>query len=157
MASRTIGVAFDYTVGSKTALNWTLENLIRQQDTLLIIIVNKKEIEEGFSELWEERGSPLIPFDEISKGDGLGRYGIKKDEELMKKVDAAQRSLKLTVYVKVYWGDAKEKILAAIGDNHIETMVLGSRGLGSVKRAILGSVGSYVVNNATVPVTVVKS
>lgn len=59
MASRSIGVAFDYTPGSVAALTWTLENLVRDHDTLLIIIVNKKEIEEGFSELWEEHGSRM--------------------------------------------------------------------------------------------------
>jgi nucleotide-binding universal stress UspA family protein len=38
-----------------------------------------------------------------------------------------------------------------------DAVVVGSRGLGAIRRALLGSVSTYVVNNAPCPVVVVRA
>jgi nucleotide-binding universal stress UspA family protein len=38
-----------------------------------------------------------------------------------------------------------------------DAIVVGSRGLGAIRRALLGSVSSYVVNNAPCPVVVIRA
>jgi len=38
-----------------------------------------------------------------------------------------------------------------------DAIVVGSRGLGAIRRALLGSVSTYVVNNAPCPVVVVRA
>ena len=40
----------------------------------------------------------------------------------------------LEVLFKVYWGDAREKICDAVVDLPVDCIVMGSRGLGSLKR-----------------------
>jgi len=53
-------------------------------------------------------------------------------------------------------GDAREKILAAAKENSADIIVIGSRGMGRIGRLLLGSVSQSVVQNARIPVLVVK-
>ncbi|RKO90623.1 hypothetical protein BDK51DRAFT_32865, partial [Blyttiomyces helicus] len=53
-------------------------------------------------------------------------------------------------------GDIRETLCQMAVDNKASTMVVGSRGLGVVKRILLGSVSSYVSHHSKVPVIIVN-
>lgn len=55
---RYIGVALDYSPSSKYALKWTLDNILRPNDHLIVVVVNKEMLLEGGSGvLWEKTGT----------------------------------------------------------------------------------------------------
>ncbi|CBI22890.3 unnamed protein product, partial [Vitis vinifera] len=108
-------------------------------------------------QLWETTGSPLIPLSEFSDPIISKKYGVKPDAETLDIVNCVARQKDIVVVMKVYWGDAREKICEAIDNIPLSCLVIGNRGLGKIKRAILGSVSNYVVNNGSCPVTVVKN
>ncbi|KAG4956568.1 hypothetical protein JHK85_042948 [Glycine max] len=131
--ARRLGVAVDFSACSIKALNWTVDNVVREGDNLILIIVrNAHGYEHGEMQLWETTGSPLIPLAEFSDPVLMKRYELKPAPEVIDIVSTAAKQKNIVVLMKIYWGDARERV-------------------------IMGSVSNYVVNNATCPVTVVKS
>lgn len=77
-------------------------------------------------------------------------------ERLHRRVDPLTRGLMNKVQVEVIQETSPgDQIVSYAIDNGCDLIVMGSRGLGAL-RGILGSVSSYVLRNADVPVLVVK-
>nr|GMD79136.1 universal stress protein PHOS32 [Ipomoea batatas] len=56
---RIVGVAVDFSACSRKALKWTIDNLIRNGDNLVLVTVQPEgHYEEGEMQLWEATGSP---------------------------------------------------------------------------------------------------
>ncbi|KAG6398631.1 hypothetical protein SASPL_140098 [Salvia splendens] len=166
IASIRIGVAVDFSPCSKKALKWAVDNVARSGDHLILISVSPEgNYEEGEMQLWEATGSlgddvfrkALIPLSEFSEPHLMKKYGVSPDAETLDIVSTAARQHGIIVVLKIYWGDAREKLVEAVDNIPLDSIVIGNRGLGKLKRAIMGSVSNFVVNNASCPVTVVKS
>ncbi|KAI4311088.1 hypothetical protein MLD38_036015 [Melastoma candidum] len=158
MAERRIGVAIDFSECSRKALRWASDNVVRPGDHLVLITVRPEgNYEEGEMQLWETTGSPYIPLHEISDPAVMKRYGVKPDAETLDIINTAVAQKEVEVLLKIYWGDAREKLCEAIDKIPLTCIIIGNRGLGKIKRAIMGSVSNHVVNNGSCPVTVVKS
>ncbi|PON93201.1 Universal stress protein [Trema orientale] len=157
MGDRRIGVAVDFSACSRKALKWTVDNVVRDGDHLILINVRPEGYyEEGEMQLWEATGSPLIPISEFSDVHTMKKYGVTPDPETLDIANTIAKQKDVVVVVKIYWGDPREKICEAIDNIPLSSLVIGNRGLGKLKRVILGSVSNYVVNNGSCPVTVVK-
>ncbi|XP_027115906.1 universal stress protein PHOS32 [Coffea eugenioides] len=157
-AERKVGVAVDFSACSKKALQWAVDNVARKGDHLVLVNVQPEGYyESGEMQLWETTGSPLIPLVEFSDPHVMKKYGVHPDAETLEIVTCAAREKEIVVLLKIYWGDAREKLCESIDKIPLDCIVIGNRGLGKLKRAIMGSVSNYVVNNASCPVTVVKN
>ncbi|KAL7144361.1 hypothetical protein ABFS83_07G006400 [Erythranthe nasuta] len=155
---RRVGVAVDFSPCSRKALKWAVDNLTRSGDHLILITVRPEGYyESGEMQLWEATGSPLIPLSDLTNAHIMKKYGLTPDPETLDMVSTAASQKEITVLMKIYWGDAREKLCESIDNVPLDSLVIGNRGLGKIKRAIMGSVSNFVVNNATCPVTVVKS
>ncbi|OMO51886.1 Universal stress protein A [Corchorus capsularis] len=63
---------------------------------------------------------------------------------------------KVNVETQILEGDPKDKICEASEKMGIDLLILGSRGLGMIQRAFLGSVSDYCAHYAKCPVLIVK-
>ncbi|XP_042501251.1 universal stress protein PHOS32 [Macadamia integrifolia] len=154
--ARTVGVGIDNSSTSKAALRWAIDNLVEGGDRIILIRVQSPKSDNVQKKLWEQTGSPLIPLEELRERTVLKQYGLTLDSEILDLLDTESRTKGITVVSKVYWGDPREKLCDAVEDLMLDSLVVGSRGLGVLKRVLLGSVSNHVVVNATCPVTVVK-
>ncbi|KAJ6752667.1 hypothetical protein OIU74_027481 [Salix koriyanagi] len=146
--ARTFGIGMDYSPTSKASLRWAAENLVEEGDRIILIHVQPPQADHSRKQLFEETGSRRLIIQK--------QYGLTHDAEVHEILDTVSKTKGAKVVAKIYWGDAREKLIDAVDDLKLDSLVIGSRGLGAIKRVLLGSVSDYVVTNASCPVTVVK-
>ncbi|WZY83659.1 hypothetical protein YC2023_030043 [Brassica napus] len=84
---------------------------------------------------------------------------IDRDDRVSEKSttgDLCSSSLACTPNVSSQTGDAKDMICQAVEQMHVDLLVVGSRGLGKIKRAFLGSVSDYCAHHAKCPILIVR-
>jgi nucleotide-binding universal stress UspA family protein len=80
---------------------------------------------------------------------------VRADEAIERTLQAL--STIAVVERRVEVGSAGAVICDLAGDLGADVVVIGSRGHGALRRALLGSVSTHVVNNAPCPVVVVRA
>jgi len=153
---RSVGVALDYSASSKYALKWAVENVVREGDQLVVLVVQNIDEDSGKYQLFGKNGSPLIPLAEEEEVGAQRQYGLKNDEDVQSCLKEAASGKKATVLFKVYWGDPKDQISKSVAEIPLDFLIMGCRGMSALKRTFMGSVSNYVSNNVTCPITIVK-
>ena len=117
-------------------------DLAAQYDATVFImhVVSKLDIPDDFFHYAEIEG-----FEEPPQTIYLQKVGDAIIGQAEKKVD---RKRVKKVHAELSEGDPAEKILEFAKDNNVDMIVIGSRGLGSVKGLLLGSVSTKVCHLA---------
>ncbi len=79
---------------------------------------------------------------------------VKQSRKGLEKKISKFKRYKLNYSIEVKVGDVADEIIKA--SKNYDLVVIGSRGLGKLKSALLGSVSSKVVEHARCPVLVIK-
>ncbi|KAJ6867638.1 universal stress protein PHOS32-like [Populus alba x Populus x berolinensis] len=145
--ARTFGVGMDYSPASKAALRWAAENLIDEGDRVILIQAQPPKADHTRKQLFEDNGSPLVPLEEFREINYSKQYGLTHDPEVLDILDTVSKTKGLEndvlmmvwgaqakVVAKVYWGDPREKLIDSVDDLKLDSLVIGSRGLGAIKR-----------------------
>ncbi|XP_050230166.1 universal stress protein A-like protein isoform X2 [Mercurialis annua] len=156
-------VAIDESDGSFYALQWALDNIIvngvtatnePSQDTGMVTLVHVQH-----------------PFQPAIYPVGPGAAAFYTPPNIVESVRKAQqensaailsRALKICndkmikAETLIMEGDAKDMICQATEQMHVDLLVVGSRGLGKIKRAFLGSVSDYCAHHTKCPILIVR-
>ncbi|WP_133121015.1 universal stress protein [Candidatus Nitrosotalea bavarica] len=81
---------------------------------------------------------------------------LKKVTKFLEKAEKQVMKNKISFKKETLFGQESKKIVDYSQKEKFDLIVMGSRGLSSIKRMILGSVASSVVTKSKIPVLVVK-
>jgi nucleotide-binding universal stress UspA family protein len=123
---RRVGVAWDQSPAAIRALEWAIQLVERSGGELQILRVLDPRHREG-TKPWRH--------DEV-------RLAAAEDEA----------ALRVKAHAHVLWGDAAPELITASHD--LDLLVMGSRGHGTVRRALFGSVSAQLLHDAECSVVV---
>ncbi|KAI8837078.1 hypothetical protein BC829DRAFT_49069 [Chytridium lagenaria] len=147
--TRVIIVAVDHSEYAEYALKWTAENYIRPATDLVVLVNVRPHIAAP-----GPYGS-VYDFQEFVMT--AEEHQRTESHRLLQDLARYLRHQKVCCKAIALRGDAREELVKKVEELSPDAFIIGSRGLGAVKRTFLGSVSDYCVHNVlTCPVIVVK-
>ncbi|XP_057524887.1 uncharacterized protein LOC130804465 [Amaranthus tricolor] len=152
-------VALDDSDASFYALNWALTNLLKptphRQETCLLYLVN---VQHSFTNYVYPAGPGLhtAAFAASSVVESVKKAQAEISAAILQRGLSICKNNMVRAETLIIEGDPKEEICKAAEQTHVDMLVMGSRGLGGIKRAFLGSVSDYCTHHACCPVLIVK-
>ncbi|XP_019175626.1 PREDICTED: uncharacterized protein LOC109170948 isoform X2 [Ipomoea nil] len=155
-------VAIDDSGESFNALKWAIDNLLRRNypsaataaDEIPAAMVTLVNVQPTFGPIIYPPGPNL----ELTP---MMVEAVKKSQEhnaseVLSRALQICRENKVRAETLILEGDAKDRICEAAEEMHVDLLVVGSRGLGKIKRAFLGSVSDYCAHHVHCPILIVK-
>ncbi|KAK3586671.1 hypothetical protein CHS0354_001284 [Potamilus streckersoni] len=140
-------IGMDGSEHSEYALKWYKENVHRPGNKVYIVYS-------------PEYSSITNPASSVMTGNATHILRVVQEEEqrisallskLKEKVDSLQ--LEVSEIIRIN-GDPGHKIVKVAVEKHADVIVVGTRGIGKIRRTFLGSVSDYVIHHSHVPVLV---
>ncbi|XP_041346882.1 universal stress protein Slr1101-like [Gigantopelta aegis] len=150
--SRVVVIGVDGSPFANYAFDWYVDNV--RSDNDYVVLVNSPEMGEIVKSSWN---SSLYTYDKDLLTKMLDEEQKAINNHLKYYRD---KLLQIGAKGKVKLISAKEPgqaICKAALEEHAEFIVVGTRGLGKIRRTITGSVSDYVLHHSNVPVLVCKS
>ncbi|KAG5454299.1 Universal stress protein Sll1654 [Clonorchis sinensis] len=146
--ARRILFPIDRSDHSKRAIQWYLDRFAWENDALYLVHVVEPNYSRRFSE--------VSPDDHTSALTNKMKESVAAGEQ----VGAQYRSFlkergKESEFVMQVGTKPGEQIINAARDLSADVIIIGNRGVGTIRRTVLGSVSDYVFHNSSIPVILV--
>ncbi|KAI9199374.1 uncharacterized protein BJ171DRAFT_518939 [Polychytrium aggregatum] len=148
--TRVVVIALDKSDHSEKAFSWSLDNFLRPESDL-VVLVNVRPIVT----LPGPFGSAYMDFQ-----DYILRTEEKNREESHRLLRRASRPLKqrqIAVKGIAMRGDPRQEITRKVHELSADALIVGSRGMSALKRALMGSVSDYLAHNCRCAVIIVRN
>ncbi|MCF6204474.1 MAG: universal stress protein [Methylococcaceae bacterium] len=126
------------------------KNSFRGLDEAIIIARNCQSIIIGLYV------TPLSPPASTEQKAYIKNYLLKNPNKFMKKAKMYSAQNGILFYEKIMHGDEGPRIVKFAHDGNFDLIVIGSRGISSIKEAFLGSTSNYVIHKSKIPILLVK-
>ncbi|CAG8617803.1 23986_t:CDS:2 [Dentiscutata erythropus] len=150
--SRVVVIAIDQSEHSQNAFDWAIKNFLRK-DSDLVVLVNARPIPTVPGQY--TLGASYMDFTEVIAS--LEEQHRVSSHNLLKDFAAKLKSHDFSCKAIAMRGDAREEIVRKVSELKASTLIVGSRGLGALKRMFLGSVSDYCSHQCDCTVIIVKT
>ncbi|KAM0937162.1 putative universal stress protein A family [Dioscorea sansibarensis] len=149
-------VAVDESDASFYALSWTLDHFMAASSATArlgsLVVVH---VQQPFHQYILPAGAVTV-YVPTAVTDSMRKAQEHNTANVLSRAIKVCEERNVTVETLVMDGEPKEMICQAVELKGVDLLVVGSRGLGRIKRAFLGSVSDYVAHHAKCPVLIVK-
>ncbi|XP_024992815.1 uncharacterized protein LOC112526666 [Cynara cardunculus var. scolymus] len=156
-------VAVDESEGSLYALQWALQNIplhrqstaapVEEEEPPAITVVH---VQLPFQQPYTANPVGPVLFATPAVMDSVKKAQEHSSAEVLSRASELCKQHMIKAETMVVRGNPKEMIVEATEQMNVDLLVVGSRGLGQIKRAFLGSVSDYCAHHATCPVLIVR-
>ncbi|CAG8580263.1 5171_t:CDS:2 [Acaulospora morrowiae] len=149
--TRVVVLAIDQSEYSHHAFEWAVKNFLRKESDL-VVLVNVRPIPSipGPYAI----GASYMDFSEVVTS--IEEQHRVASHALLKDFASRLKAQNFALKAIAMRGDARDEIVRKVSELNADALVLGSRGLGALKRTILGSVSDYCSHHCNCTVVIVK-
>jgi nucleotide-binding universal stress UspA family protein len=149
--TRVVVIALDQSNHSQQAFDWALKNFLRKESDL-VVLVNVRPIPSVPGPY--AIGASYMDFGEVVTS--LEEQHRVASHTLLQDFAAKLKAQNFACKAIAMRGDARDEIVRKVAELNSDALVLGSRGLGALKRTLLGSVSDYCSHHCHCTVIIVK-
>jgi len=145
-------VAIDGSEISQSALHRTLDLAVPTKADVVVLTVVEPAI--AYTPIMLPTGDWLTA--QGAPSIDLEQRLLEVGRSLLANAEKICKELGVVATTRLEIGSPRDLICKVAGEEAVNFLVIGSRGLGTVERLMLGSVSDYVVHHSPVPVVVVR-
>ncbi|KAI9137300.1 hypothetical protein BKA69DRAFT_1098647 [Paraphysoderma sedebokerense] len=146
--ARTLLLAVDGSIHSKHAYEWTIKNILKKDDTF--VLVNVRQVAYPVAYM---RGAGASEYLDAVKA--IEDQARERSHTLLREYGVDLKARGYNVRAIAIRGEPRTDIIAKAEDIKADAIIVGSRGLGAIKRTFLGSTSDYIVHHSHIPVIIV--
>jgi len=143
---RNIVIAMDESHHSDDAFEFYMKNVYKKEDHVVMLYV---------PEYHTVIQSPMVMTD-VSVVTNLLAEEEKRIKGFLEQLGQKLKAAGIGGKVKSVGGNPGEVVVKTAQEEHAGMIILGSRGMGTIRRTLVGSVSDYVMHHAHIPVLVCK-
>lgn len=143
---RTVVIAIDESEHSEYAFDFYVNNIYREGDRIVLVHVPEYGKTLSTSSLLTDPNivAELLKDNEERIGDLVENYSLKMKDK------------RLSGHVKQQCGKPGEAIIEVTREEGAQLLIVGSRGMGTLRRTFTGSVSDYCLHHSHVPVIICR-
>ncbi|KAI8328244.1 hypothetical protein BC941DRAFT_445357 [Chlamydoabsidia padenii] len=155
---RRIVIAYDGTEDANKLFDWSIKNIVNQRtDHVILVSALPRTARSKGDSLPMISTTPTRVNEAIEQVEKDTHHQDKPARELLQSMAAQLKSAHISSEQHILWGEAKEVLPKYSQSHKVDLLIVGSRGLSTMKSVFLGSVSDKCVHECPCPVLVVRN
>ncbi|KAI8099540.1 uncharacterized protein BX664DRAFT_321560 [Halteromyces radiatus] len=161
---RRIVIAYDGTEDASKLFDWSIKNIVNPRtDHVILVSALSRTSPSGAKIGKSAENLPIISTTPTRINEAIEQVNKENQpfarpvRDLLQSMADQLKSSNISSEQHVLWGDPKEALPKYTQSHQVDLLIVGSRGLSTVKSVFLGSVSDKCVHECPCPVLVVRN